>query len=169
MMKYFETLYIVNPNFEQNRLDTIIKDVEKSVGKFSNILAHNVWGKKRLAYQIDNQKYGTFVLLHFETEEASRIAGFESYMKLNTSVLRAQIIRLKSRPSETVLEKSISSGLKVESQHSVEEKYRSSKLREHSSADDDSTESVKDENMTETDEGESIPDAINTDTDSEQE
>ena len=168
-MKYFETLYIVNPNFEQNRLDTIIKDVEKSVGKFSNILAHNVWGKKRLAYQIDNQKYGTFVLLHFETEEASGIAGFELYMKLNTSVIRAQTIRLKSRPSETVLKKSISSSLVDESQHSVKEKYKSSELREHSSADDHSTEPAEHENMTEKDEGESIPEAINTDTDSEQE
>ena len=101
-MKYFETLYIVNPNFEQSRLDAIIKDVENNVGKFSNVIGHNIWGKKRLAYQIDNQKYGTFVLLYFETEEGSRIAGFESYMKLNTSVLRAQTIRLKSRPIETV-------------------------------------------------------------------
>ncbi|GIS73273.1 MAG: hypothetical protein CM1200mP10_28500 [Candidatus Neomarinimicrobiota bacterium] len=35
-MKYFETLYIVNPNFEQSRLDAIIKDVENNAGKFSN-------------------------------------------------------------------------------------------------------------------------------------
>ena len=168
-MKYFETLYIVNPNFEQSRLNTIIKDVEKNVGKFSNVIGHNIWGKKRLAYQIDNQKYGTFVLLNFETEEGSSIAGFESYMKLNISVLRAQTIRLKSRPSETVLKKSISSSLVDESQHPVKEKYKSSELREHSSADDHSTEPAEHENMTEKDEGESIPEAINTDTDSEQE
>ena len=42
-MKYFETLYIVNPNFEQSRLDKIIKDVEKNVGKFSNVIGHNSW------------------------------------------------------------------------------------------------------------------------------
>ena len=79
---------------------------EITIFPFAN-KCHNIWGKKRLAYQIDNQKYGTFVLMNFETEEGSGIAGFESYMKLNISVLRAQTIRLKSRPTEAVLEKSI--------------------------------------------------------------
>ena len=78
-MKYFETLYIVNPNFEQSRLDTIIKDVEKNVGKFSKVISQNIWGKKRLAFKIDNQKYGTFVLLNFETDEGS---GTVSYTHL---------------------------------------------------------------------------------------
>ena len=29
-MRYYETVYIVNPNFEQSRLDAIIKDVENN-------------------------------------------------------------------------------------------------------------------------------------------
>ena len=163
-MKYFETLYIVNPNFEQSRLDTIITDVEKNVGKFSNILAHNAWGKKRLAYQIDNQKYGTFVLLHFETEEASGIAGFELYMKLNTSVLRAQTIRLKSRPTEAVLEKSIPLDNKDKFQQSIKDEGKPDKTSEDSSANDESAEPVEVENMKELNEGEPIPESIDTDT-----
>ena len=37
-MKYFETLYIVNPNFEQSRLDTIIKDVEKARTEIAKLI-----------------------------------------------------------------------------------------------------------------------------------
>ena len=160
-MKYFETLYIVNPNFEQSRLDTIIKDVEKNVGKFSNVIGHNIWGKKRLAYQIDNQKYGTFVSLNFETEEVSGIAGFASYMKLNISVLRAQTIRLKSRPSDSVLQKSISLDSGGEYQRSVQEK--------HMSRDESSKHSSADKDTIETEEKELIPQESNDDLDSEQE
>jgi len=166
-MKYFETLYIVNPNFEQSRLDTIIKDVEKNVGKFGNVIGHNIWGKKRLAYQIDNQKYGTFVLINFETEEGSGIAGFESYMKLNISVLRAQTIRLKSRPTEAVLEKSIPLDNKDKFQQSIEDEGKPDKTSEDSSANDESAEAVEAENMKEIDEGEPIPESIDTDTEQE--
>ena len=166
-MKYFETLYIVNPNFEQSRLDTIIKDVEKNVGKFSNVIGHNIWGKKRLAYKIDNQKYGTFVLLNFETEEGSGIAGFESYMKLNISVLRAQTIRLKSRPTESVSEKSIPLGDEYKLQKSIEDKGNPDKTSEDSSENDESAELAEKENMKEIDQGETIPERIDTDTEQE--
>ena len=166
-MKYFETLYIVNPNFEQSRLDAIIKDVENNAGKFSNVIGHNIWGKKRLAYQIDNQKYGTFVLMNFETEEGSGIAGFESYMKLNISVLRAQTIRLKSRPTKEVLEKSIPLDNKDKFQPSIEDEGKPDKTSEHSSANDESAELIEVENMKELDEGEPTPELIDTDTEKE--
>ena len=166
-MKYFETLYIVNPNFEQSRLDTIIKDVEKNVGKFSKVISQNIWGKKRLAYKIDNQKYGTFVLLYFETEEGSRIAGFESYMKLNTSVLRAQTIRLKSRPIETVYEKPVPLNDENKLKQSIEDEGKIDKTNEDSSANDESAELVEMDNMKEMDKGEPIPESIDTDTEQE--
>ena len=141
-MKYFETLYIVNPNFEQSRLDTIIKDVEKNVAKFSKVINQNIWGKKRLAYKINNEKYGTFVLLNFETEEGSSIAGFESYMKLNTSVLRAQTIRLKSRPTKEVLEKSIPLNNKDKFQESIKDGVKPDKTIEDSSANDENADPI---------------------------
>ena len=163
-MKYFETLYIVNPNFEQNRLDTIIKDVEENVGNFSKVISQNIWGKKRLAYKIDNQKYGTFVLLNFETEEGSRIAGFESYMKLNTSVLRAQTIRLKSRPVETVYEKPIPLDDEKKLKQSIEDEGKIDKTSENSSSNDESTEPVKVEKTNVIDEAEPIAESVDTET-----
>ena len=166
-MKYFETLYIVNPNFEQSRLDTIIKDVEKNAGKFSNVIGHNIWGKKRLAYQIDNQKYGTFVLMNFETEEGSAIAGFESYMKLNISILRAQTIRLKSRPTEAVLEKSIPLDNEHKLQQSIKDEGKPDETSEDSSENNESAEPVEVENMKEMDEGEPMPESIDTDIEQE--
>ena len=132
-MRYYETVYIINPNFEQSRLDNIIKDVEKQVDQFGKVISHNMWGKKKLAYQIDTQKYGTFVLLYFESDNSSRISDFESFMKLNSSVLRAQTIRLNSRPSSTSLAKNISADLEDDSDGAIEKnlsKEEASKLEE---------------------------------------
>lgn len=97
-MRYYETLYILNPDFEQERTNSILNDIGENVSKFSEVIYHNEWGKKRLAYPINNHKYGTYVLLHFETENTEGLDDFESFMKLNNSVLRYQNVRLNSKP-----------------------------------------------------------------------
>jgi len=65
-MNYYETLYIVHPSLEAGRLKDIIMGVEESLKKMGGApLALELWGKRRLAYFIDKQKYGTYVLLHY--------------------------------------------------------------------------------------------------------
>jgi len=149
-MRYYETVYIVNPNFEQSRVDSIIKEIDKYIGEFSKVISHNMWGKKKLAYQIDGQKYGTFVLLHFESENSNRISDFESFMKLNSSVLRAQTIRLKSKPTASSLKESISTDLDesdgaVEKQPSKDPQNSSSSAEEASSKEEDAVEDSAEE------------------------
>jgi len=68
-MNYYETLYIVHPSLEAGRLKDIIMGVEESLKKMGGApLALELWGKRRLAYFIDKQKYGTYVLLHYNGE-----------------------------------------------------------------------------------------------------
>ena len=68
-MNYFETLYIVHTSLEAGRLKDIIMGVEESLKKMGGApLALELWGKRRLAYFIDKQKYGTYVLLHYNGE-----------------------------------------------------------------------------------------------------
>jgi small subunit ribosomal protein S6 len=68
-MNYYETLYIIHPSLEAGRLKDIILGVEESLKKMGGApLAMELWGKRKLAYFIDKQKYGTYVLLHFNGE-----------------------------------------------------------------------------------------------------
>ena len=62
-MRYYETIYIVDPNLENLVLDKTMDEISKELGKTeSKLINHRVWGKKRLAYQIEKQKY---ILLMF--------------------------------------------------------------------------------------------------------
>ncbi|MFQ6611622.1 MAG: 30S ribosomal protein S6 [Fidelibacterota bacterium] len=98
-MRYYESLYIVNPNFEQERLNDLMNEVAgKVTGYGFKIINHRVWGKKRLAYTIQKHKYGIFILLQFETENLARMADFERFMVLNKAILRNQTVRLESQP-----------------------------------------------------------------------
>ena len=68
-MIYYETLYIVHPSLEAGRLKDIILEVEESLKKMGGApLALELWGKRKLAYFIDKQKYGTYVLVQYNGE-----------------------------------------------------------------------------------------------------
>ncbi len=103
-MRYYETLYILNPNFEQEKNDNIVKEVGEQINKSSQVINHRLWGKKRLAYPIEKHKYGTYMLLQFETEEMKGLDDFDSFMKLNKSVLRFQTVRVSEKPEVFVEE-----------------------------------------------------------------
>ena len=110
-MRYYETLYIVNPNLENEALDITMGEIGTALGKTkSKLINHRVWGKKRLAYQIENQKYGSFILLQFEGGEQDQMNEFNTWMKLNNSVLRHMTVALDEKPEvyvEEVKEKPI--------------------------------------------------------------
>ena len=104
-MRFYETLYIVNPNFESDKLTKCQKEIEAELGKTkSKIINHRIWSKKRLAYPIDKQKYGTYILLQFEGGDLGRMVDFDTWMKLNNQVLRHMTTALNSEPEVYVEE-----------------------------------------------------------------
>ena len=104
-MRYYETLYIVNPNLENEALDITMGEIGTELEKSkSKLINHRVWGKKRLAYQIENQKYGSFILLQFEGGEQDQMNEFNTWMKLNNSVLRHMTVALDEKPEVYVAE-----------------------------------------------------------------
>ena len=100
-MRYYELLYIVNPNLEDDKINAIIDEIGNEVSKFKvSIINHNLWGKKRLAYPINNNKYGTYILLQFSSEQFDFLKEFERSLILNKSVIRHQLVRLDEEPSK---------------------------------------------------------------------
>ena len=86
-MNYYETLYIVHPALESGRLKDIILSLEESLKKMGGkTLSIDLWGKKRLAYLIDKQKYGTYVQLQF-TGEGDCVSSFALELEHNPNVL----------------------------------------------------------------------------------
>lgn len=98
-MRYYETIYIVDPNLDNNVLEKIMDEISKELQKTeSKIINHRVWGKKRLAYQIENQKYGTYVIMHFEEGNQRKMVEFSTWMRLNNSVIRHMTVLLNDKP-----------------------------------------------------------------------
>ena len=80
-MKFYETLYILNPNLDDDILTKNMNEISSELGKTnSKIINHYVWGKKRLAYQIDKQKYGSYILMQYEGGDQNSMIDFDTWM-----------------------------------------------------------------------------------------
>ena len=98
-MRYYETMYIVNSSLEEGQLNKIIETLNEEFEKNKvKVINHYVWGKKRLAYPIQNHKYGNYIIIHFESEERKFLINFGMVLKLNESVMRYQTVRLNKQP-----------------------------------------------------------------------
>ena len=97
-MRYYEMLFIVHPNYEQDRLDAVVSSVQKEItSKGGTLLKTDNWGKRKLAYMINKQRYGSYVLMYFESDPAM-IQGLHEWMEIQAQVLHQMIIRLEEKP-----------------------------------------------------------------------
>ncbi|NQU13721.1 MAG: 30S ribosomal protein S6 [Desulfobacteraceae bacterium] len=93
-MRYYETLYIVNPNLAD-------EDYKEVVAKFSGLVEKNEgvvtkadeWGKKSLAYTVKKHDKGYYVLLQY-CGEPGITDRLKRDLKLDDRVLKYQTIKL---------------------------------------------------------------------------
>ena len=98
-MRYYELLYIVNSNFERKKIDEAMNEIDSRIKKTkSKIINHIIWGKKKLAYPIQGNKYGTYILVHYQGGDNNKLDEFDSWLKLSDLVIRHMIVRLKVEP-----------------------------------------------------------------------
>jgi small subunit ribosomal protein S6 len=94
-------LFIVHPNYEQDRLDAVISAVQKEISsKGAKILKTDNWGKRKLAYLINKQRYGSYVLMYFEADP-EMIEGLYEWMEIQAQILHQMVIRLEEKPELT--------------------------------------------------------------------
>jgi len=126
-MRYYEILYIVNPNFERKKIDETMKEIDSRLTKTkSKIINHIIWGKKKLAYTMQGHKYGTYILVHYQGGDKDKLDEFDSWLKLSDLVIRHMIVRIEKEPD--LLEK-------VDNESPIEEKEDLKSDKDESSGD----------------------------------
>ena len=113
-MRDYEVLYIVRADLEDDKVQDIVKRVNTLIEKAGGSLERtNVWGKRKLAYEVKHQKEGSYVLQDFQFDP-SRVPELEAALKITEEVLRHLIVRKPEKaaaatvvappPAEVVLE-----------------------------------------------------------------
>lgn len=91
-MKAFEVMYIVKP-IEESAFEAVVAKFEKLItDNGGKVEKTDRWGKKRLAYEIQELDEGLYVLVTFQAENEA-VKELDRVMKITDEVLRHMIIR----------------------------------------------------------------------------
>lgn len=96
-MNVYENMVILNTALSD-------EDAEVAVGKIKELIANqggevlkvDVWGRRKLAYEIKKQKKGLYILLFFKTPTTT-IKKLEEFYKVYDAVLKYLIVKLTAK------------------------------------------------------------------------
>jgi len=95
-MNNYEIVYIIHPALQEGRLIDIKSKIHEKIISFKGkVLYDDNWGKKKLAYAIDKQKYGTYLFCQFLLG-GKDIQAINTDCELNSNILRHLITRIDS-------------------------------------------------------------------------
>jgi small subunit ribosomal protein S6 len=97
MMKKYEVMYIIRPNIEDEAKKALVE-------RFNNVLSDNgaelneskEWGKRRLAYEINDFRDGYYMLLQVNSEAAA-IQEFDRLAKISEDIIRHIVIKKEDK------------------------------------------------------------------------
>ena len=96
-MRHYEVMVILDPTLEERTiapsLDAFLSVVKKDGGTVEKV---DVWGKRRLAYEIDKHAEGIYAVLDLQANPAA-VQELDRQLNLNESVLRTKVLRPDER------------------------------------------------------------------------
>lgn len=101
---YYETTFIVDSIFEDDRVDSIINKYSNFVKKNEGeVVKVEKWGRKKLAYPIKKKVTGSYISIEF-TSDPSVIAKLERAYHLDDDIMRFLTVTFDK---QTLIERNI--------------------------------------------------------------
>ena len=92
-MRQYELMVILDPELEERTvgpsLDRFLNVIRKGGGTVDKV---DIWGRRRLAYEIKKQIEGIYAVIDINAEPAA-VAELDRQLNLNESVLRTKLLR----------------------------------------------------------------------------
>ncbi len=96
-MNVYENIVILNSALSDEEAEVAITKIKELIaGQGGEVLKVNIWGRKKLAYEIKKQKKGLYVLLFYKIPPAS-IKKIEEFYKVFDAVLKYIIVKLSTK------------------------------------------------------------------------
>lgn len=92
MARKYELVYIMNPSLGEEAVTAITEKIQALIESSATVEKVDVWGRRRLAYEINDQKEGFYVLVYFSAE-AEFPKELERVLKITDGVLRYLVVR----------------------------------------------------------------------------
>jgi small subunit ribosomal protein S6 len=89
----YETICIIDPSAESDEIESIIEDLQNLIsGSEGEIAKVDRWGKKRLAYEVNGNRDGYYVLIEFEADPQF-VQRLGRYYGLTEKIIKHMTVR----------------------------------------------------------------------------
>ncbi len=92
-LRQYEVMVILDSDLEERTvapsLDTYLNVVRQDGGSIENV---DIWGKRRLAYEINKKSEGIYAVIELKAEPAT-VKELDRQLTLNESVVRTKVTR----------------------------------------------------------------------------
>ena len=101
----YELMVILDPEIDERqvapKLDGFLKVITGDGGTIENV---DIWGKRRLAYEIQKKTEGIYAVVNFTaTSEATQ--ELDRQLKLNEQIMRTKVLRAEEAIAQVAAEK----------------------------------------------------------------
>ena len=90
-MNKYETMYIISPTVDDEQVKELVEKFNNLISEHGEIEKVEEWGRKKLAYEVQDQKEGNYVLLNFSANPEFP-AELERNFKINENILKYLIL-----------------------------------------------------------------------------
>ncbi|HEY9563543.1 MAG TPA: 30S ribosomal protein S6 [Nocardioides sp.] len=95
-MRAYEVMVILDPSLEE-------RTIEPSLDKYLNVIRNDggtienvdVWGRRRLAYEVKKNAEGIYAVISLQAEPAT-VKELDRQLTLNESILRTKVLRAQA-------------------------------------------------------------------------
>ena len=87
----YEAVYILNPSLSEEQIAALVAKFKAVVEANGTVSEVDEWGKRRLAYPINDEEEGVYTVINF-TSEPSFPAELDRVYKITEGVMRSLIV-----------------------------------------------------------------------------
>jgi small subunit ribosomal protein S6 len=96
-MRHYELMVILDPNLDERTITPSLEAFLRVIrGDGGTVEKVDVWGKRRMSYEILKHAEGIYAVLDVTCEPAT-VAELDRQLSLNESVLRTKVMRVETR------------------------------------------------------------------------
>ena len=96
-MKAYELLFFVAPAIDEETRAGVMKRIETTIAAGTGVVDNvDVWGKRKLAYEINGLTDGDYTLIDFHTDPQN-IAELDRVLRITDAVVRHMIVARTDR------------------------------------------------------------------------
>ncbi len=91
----YDLVLLIDPKAEDDARAKIVADAKSAIEAQGDLLRHDDWGERPLAYPIDKKASAEYHLMQFHAGTPELLSGLDRTLRITDGVIRFRIIKLK--------------------------------------------------------------------------